>query len=381
MRVALVNYGGDFSARATPEQALGELRTLTSWAQALRLAGANVTVFQGFHRDAKAHLDGIDYELVAGRFSPRLSRRRIPWRMHRAVKRWQPDIVHLNGLLYGAQARFLRGSLPASSHLVLQHHGEQPDDGVVRHLQRWGLSAADAFFFTARSLAEGWQRRGLIRTSQPIIEILEGSSHLQTLDPSAARAASGLVGNPIFLWAANLDANKDPLTILDGFEATLSELPEARLYMAWRLEILLPEVRQRIATSPALQSHVELLGPIPYADIEPLFNSADFLLQGSHRESCGFSVTDALACGAVPIVSDIPTFRVLTQDGAVGHLWPTGNAEALRRVMLTAAKQTHRPSRQEVRRFFEEHLSFEAIGHQALMAYVDLQRGLNSAAL
>lgn len=372
IRIALVNYGGDFSAEANAEQALSGIRTLAHWASAVQGAGAEVKVFQGFHRDDHAHLEGIDYRLIAGRFSPRLPRRHIPWRLHRAVSRWRPDVVHLNGLLYGIQARWLSFSLPAASALVLQHHGEPPDRGFIRRLQRWGLGAADGFFFTARGLAAPWRDSRLLRDSQPIFEILEGSSRLQLMERSAARAISGLKGDPIFLWAANLDANKDPLTILDGFEAALPELPKARLYMAWRLGSLLPEVRQRIAASDLLQQHVELLGTIPYAEIQPLFNSADFLLQGSQRESCGFAVADALACGSIPIVTDIPTFRVLTREGTLGKLWPHGDAGALREALLATARDPERPSRRAIRHGFDAHLSFEAIGQQALAAYVQL---------
>ncbi|MEM7353960.1 MAG: glycosyltransferase family 4 protein [Acidobacteriota bacterium] len=372
MRVVLVNYGGDFAADAEPEAVLDELRSVEDWAGALRKAGADVVVVQGFHREARCQRAGIDYRFVAGRFSPRLSRKRIPWRLHRVVRRLAPDVVHLNGLLYGLQARALGRSLPRATRLVLQHHGERPDEGLAAHVQRWGLRAADGFFFTSPEMAEPWRARGLIPESRPVFGIMEGSSRFLRMERSAARESTGLTGDPIYLWAANLDANKDPMTVLDGFERSLAELPAARLYLTWRLGNLRPQVEQRIAASAQLRNAVQLLGPKPYAEMEPLYNSADFLLQGSHREGSGYAVADALACGTIPVVTDIASFRFMTAQGVVGALWPPGDATALHQAILRLAAQPRPAQRQAARNLFERHLSLPVIGRQAVDAYRQL---------
>ena len=109
MRVVIVNYGGDFAAGMEPEAAIDALRGLTGWAEAVRGAGAEVTVVQGFDRDGRLRRAGVDYVFVAGRFTPRLSRRRLPRRLHRAVARLEPGAVHVNGLIYAI-------SIPVPSH-------------------------------------------------------------------------------------------------------------------------------------------------------------------------------------------------------------------------------------------------------------------------
>ena len=375
MRVVLVNYGGDFAADAEPERVLDELRSLSDWAIALRDAGVDVAVAQGFHRAARVRRDGIDYRFIGGRFTPSLSRKRIPWRLHRAVRRLEPDVVHLNGLHYGLQARALRQALPATARLVLQHHGERPDEGVAAHLQRWGLRAADGFFFTSLEMAEPWRQRRLIPDTRAVFGIMEGSSRFRLMDRAAAREISGLAGDPVFLWAANLDANKDPLTVLDGFESVVDDLPDARLYMTWRVDGLLPQVRRRLAESSRLGGRVELLGTLPYERMEQYFNSADFLLQGSHREGSGYAVADALACGTVPVVTDIASFRFMTSDGSIGALWTPGDAAALRRAILAATARPLAAQRQAARDLFEKHLSLPIIGRQAARAYRRLRSG------
>ncbi len=370
VRIVIVNYSGDFAPDAEPGAVLDGLRALTGWAEAVRAAGAEVVVVQGAGVDARLRRRGVDYVLVAGRFTPRRARRRLPLRLHRAVRDLEPQAVHLNGLLYAHQGRLLRRRLPAGCPLVLQHHGESPDRGPARFIQRWGLAAADGLFFTGRETAAPWRR--LLAPRQLLFEIMEGSSRFAPEDRAAARAESGWTGRPVFLWTGNLDANKDPLTVLSGFEHALRELPEARLYMAYRFHPLLAEVRRRIAESDRLLGAVELLGAIAYERMESCYNSADFFLQGSYKEGSGFALADAMACGTVPVVTDIPSFRYMTDSGAAGALWPPGDAGALGAAILELARRPVEPQRRAARALFERRLSFEVIGRRAVRAYRQL---------
>ncbi|MHC5035185.1 MAG: glycosyltransferase family 4 protein, partial [Planctomycetota bacterium] len=328
MRVMIVNYACA-AHLASPETLLDEYWLLTGWAESLRDLGVEVTVVQGFRAEERRRRGEIDYRFVRGPFAPRLSRWWLPLRAHRSIASQAPDVVHLNGLLYALQARHLRRLLPPGCPLVLQHHAERPARGAAAAVQHWGLAAADGFFFTGREMALPWRRRGLLRAHQPVFEIMEGISRFSYRDRAAARADSGMHGRPVFLWAGNLIPGKDPLTVLDGFERILGELPGARLYMAYRSDEMLPQVRRRLAASPFLERTVELLGSLPYAAMEERFNSADFLLQGSVYEGSGIALADALACGVVPVVTDIPSFRFMTGNGRVGALWRPGDAGAL----------------------------------------------------
>ena len=374
MRVTLVNYG-HFAHHTTAEAVIEEFRTLRGWAEGLRDAGADVTVVQGFTRDAAFVRGTIGYRFVSGRFAPQLRRWRIPRRLHRTIVRGSPDVVHVNGMLYAAQAYDLRRRLPDSVAVVVQHHAARPRRGPWSLVERLGLGTADGFIFTGADTATPWRESGAIRDGQSVFEIMEGSSRFRMRERAEARARTGTEGDPVCLWTGNLDANKDPLTVLAGFEAALADLPRARLFMAYRNTELLSQVQARVASSPRLSAAVEMIGAVPYDDTEALYNSADVFLQGSHREGSGYALADAMACGVVPVVTDIPSFRFMTGAGEIGALWPPGDAAALRTALVARAGEPLAAQRRATRTFFDEHLAFDVVGRQALDAYREVLAG------
>ncbi len=145
---------------------------------------------------------------------------------------------------------------------------------------------------------------------------MEASSPFRHRDRAAARATTGLRGDPVLLWTGNLYPNKDPLTILAGLERLLARLPGARLYMAWRYASLLRQVEARIAASETLRPAVTLLGEIPHGQIEAYYNSADFFVQGSAKEGSGIALLDALACGDE--VWNLSVAHKLAMEGVFG---------------------------------------------------------------
>lgn len=367
---------------ATSEEVLGRYRSLTGWAGALVQAGADgVAVVQEFHRDQTVRLDGVTYHFVAGG----------PETVARAISRLGPEVVHVNGMIFPLRVRHLRWRLPARTALVVQDHGGVRDEHpgfrswTWRARHRFGLRAADGFLFTARALAAPWQRAGIIGAAQPVYEIIEASSDL--LPPSlegpaeaAGAAADPLPGQPALLWVGALDANKDPLTILDGFEQALPRLPEAVLTMVFIEAPLLPEVQRRVAASARLVNRVRLVGWIDHARLPALYQSADLFVLGSRHEASGYALIEAQAFGVTPVVTDIPAFRVITGDGHAGRLYPVGDAAAFARAVEELGATDLRARRNVVRAHFEGNVSWPALGRRALEIYRDVlerrQRGV-----
>jgi glycosyltransferase involved in cell wall biosynthesis len=382
MHVSLLNYIYDAEYK-TVDALLGRYLSLTGWAESLLAAGAQrVTVLQRFDRDIDMQRGGVDYLFRSG------ARQRgrswsDPRRLHRAVAVLRPDVAHVNGMMFPIQTWQLRRALPHEAALIVQDHGGVPMTGRtigarLRHaVKRAGLRAADGFMFTAAEQAQPWQAAGLIGAHQPIYQVVEASRPVQPMAPAAARAATGVRGDPALLWVGHLDANKDPLTVLAGFERALPHLPGARLTMTYMNDTLLPAVRARLAASPALSERVDLHGRVPYELIAAYFSAADIFVQGSYREGSGYALIEALICGATPVVTDIPSFRAITavngaSVAAYGALWPPGDAAALAAALIAVGQGDLRQRRMELIDYASRTLTWEAIGRRALTVYQDL---------
>jgi glycosyltransferase involved in cell wall biosynthesis len=374
MHVVQVNpsFGADLT---DPDALLAHYDTLVGWSEALLEAGAaRVTVVQAFGTDADLRRNGVDYAFRADAAPPAPRRWARLRRLVSTVAVAGADVVHLNGLAFPRPIASLRRALPAEVALVVQDHSGGPPEPIVGsagalrgRLWRSLLRGVDAFLFTASAQAEAWRQAGLIRPQQAVHAVLEGSRRLDRLPRAEARRVSGVSGSPGLLWVGRLDRNKDPLTVLAGFEG--ARLPDSRLTMVHASDELLPEVRGRLAASPFLRERVRLIGRVPHEEMAAFFSAADVFVLGSHKEGSGYSLLEALCCGAVPVVTDIPSFRAIAGDAFAGLLWAPDQVEALAQALLRLREEDLEALGAVARAHFEAHLSWKAIGQRALQVY------------
>ena len=174
------------------------------------------------------------------------------------------------------------------------------------------------------------------------------------------------------LWVGRLNANKDPLTILEGFAQALARLPGAVLTMIYDGDELLAAVRARLLTSPTLSARVRLVGRVPHPLMPAFYSAADLFVVGSHHEGSGYALIEACACGLVPVVPSIPTFRVLTAGGSLGALWQPGDAASFARALVEVGQRNLTAARAQVGAHFDRSLTWSAVGRRAMAIYQDL---------
>jgi glycosyltransferase involved in cell wall biosynthesis len=373
-RVVVVGMYLDRVARSPDALLAGGWRNFGRTAAAARRAGAGMTMVQAAWEDGEREIDGVLCCFVRERGDPFIrlpggrTVRRRPRRLLERVAALAPEVIHFQGLLLPRELRALAAALPGIP-IVAQDHGTKCPGGWRRWWYRWGFAPLAGVAFTARSQAAPFFSAGLFRPGLPVFEVVEVSSPFTPGDQHAARSATGLDGDPCVLWAGNLDANKDPLTVLAAVAQVTSELPGLRLHMCFRRAPQLDAARAWIAADPALAARVRLLGEVPHAEIEMHHRAADFLVQASHAESCGGAVVEALACGTTPLVTDIPSFRRITGEGKCGALVPVGDAVAFASAIRDWSRRDRATLRLRAREHFERDLSFDAIGRQLCAAY------------
>jgi glycosyltransferase involved in cell wall biosynthesis len=383
MHIVQVNYA--YAADLTdPDALLERFSTLTGWSEAV-LSGhvgqvgrvgqveqvGKVSVVQRFGRDGVVTRRGIQYLFRRERGGPTPDRWSACCRVARAVATLHPDVVHVNGLGFLVPTWWMRQRLPASVAIVMQDHaGGQPRGGRLRgHVQRRLMAAVDGFLFTSVEQAAPWQRAGCITPRQRLHQVLESSTTFAEMPRDGARGASSVEGDPAILWVGRLNANKDPLTVLDGVERALRELPGGRLTMVYGEGDLEAAVRERVEQSSVLRSRVRLVGRVPAQRMPAFYSAADLFVLGSHHESCGYALLEALACGAVPVVTDVPSFRAVTDDGRIGRLWPPGDAGACARALVEAGQLDLAVEQRRVIAHFAQTLSWPAVGRAAAEIY------------
>ncbi|MBF0472936.1 MAG: glycosyltransferase family 4 protein [Nitrospirae bacterium] len=368
MKVAIVNYNYNKDANS-PDALLDQLITLTGWAEGLRRAGADVTVFLRFNTNIVIERKGIKYNFIFDHFGQTLKWFEMPFRLHWTIAKKRPDIVHINGFQFPFQSLILRKTLPFSTAVILQNHGEKPKRLPKRLFQYLMLHGMDGYIFTAKENSKPWIKSKIIESMDKVFTVMEGSTLFSRRDRETCRKITGFKGSPIFLWVGRLDGNKDPLTVLKGFDLALEKLPNARLYMIFKKTGLISLVEEIIKKRKRLHNAVELIGAVAHSEMEYYYNSSDYYLLGTHYEGSGYALVESLACGVVPIISDIPSSRLMTGDGEIGRLWRVGDHIDCAEKIIDAATKPLNKQADAAYRYYLEHLSFNAIGRGALEIY------------
>jgi glycosyltransferase involved in cell wall biosynthesis len=368
LRAAHISFFCDPQQRE-PEQLLRDWPSLPDIAECASNAGNQITVIQACQTTQRLVRNGVEYHFLPfGHTRGEAAARRFA----ELLGTLAPDVLHVHGLDFPHDVLALAACC-AKTPILLQDHASRVPRLWRRPLARRGFRTASGIAFCSTEQAKPFTAARLITPKTKVYAIPESTSRFQAGDKDKARRATSVTGDPAILWVGHLNANKDPLTVLSGISQAARLLPRLQMYCCFGTAPLLADVERRIARDPHLQNRIHLVGRVPHGRVEQMMQAADLFVSGSHREGSGYSVIEALACGLHPVVTDIPSFRSLTGNGSVGHIWPRGNALKLSESLIAAAARPSAESRTIARRHFEQELSFEAVGRKLTSAYEELR--------
>ncbi|KGE52590.1 glycosyltransferase family 4 protein [Xanthomonas axonopodis pv. vasculorum] len=349
------------------EQVFAQWPSLADIAEAVASAGVQVSAIQASALNTRLRRQGVDYRFAdLHRRGSAVRARTLAALLHEIGA----DVLHVHGLEFAGDARRLARLLPQLP-ILLQDHANRPPRWWARSLWRARYSAAAGIAFTSLELAQPFVRARLFGRSTQLFAIPESSSRFSPGDRLQARGQTRLHGDPCVVWIGHFSPAKDPLCVLDAVAMAARLLPGLRLWCVFDQAPLMAQVQQRLRADPQLARCVHLLGKVEHAHVQELLRAADIFVSASHAESCGYAALEAYACGCLPLLTAIPSFRALSDDGAVGELWPVGDASALSELLLRVSRQ--RPSRAQVRAHFDARLSFDAVGRRWAQAYTQLR--------
>lgn len=321
------------------------------------------------HADYTGELirDGIEYHF----FKRRNNFLQIPFQTHRLISEKKPDLVLMQGFVFPLQVLFLRKKIGKGPIILVQHRGESPA-GKKKIFQKMADSSIDGYIFSAAGNAEPWLKAGIISSKNKCFEMPSASTLFNSRDKAGSKTRTGMGTGINFLWSGRLNANKDPITVLKAFEKYDRDCPDSFLWMIFNEGEILDDVKLLIEKSTSLKNRVKLVGKLPHKEMEDWYNAADYFISASWHESGSFALIEAMACGCIPIVTNIPPAMKAIDNGKAGYFFEPGDVDGLSKVLLGLDHSRIEEFSSRVVKRFEDEFSAKAVANRLFLIYENL---------
>jgi len=249
---------------------------------------------------------------------------------------------------------------------VVQHHSETPLRHYKSVLQKIADRFVAAYFFPSLEQARPWISKGQIKSIEKVHEVMEVPSVFHPVDRELARSITKVVSSTVYLWVGRLDENKDPITMIKAFIPFARDYASVSLYIIYQRDELIDQVKKLLVEAPDISGRIFLVGKVEHDQLLYWFNSTDFIISTSHYEGMGVAVTEAMSCGCIPVLSDIPSFRRMTNDAECGLLFKAGDVTGLRTMLNMSLTMNSSVQREKTLAQYRNNLSAEAISNKML---------------
>jgi glycosyltransferase involved in cell wall biosynthesis len=361
MRVAFV-LGSTPPRHQEEDDLQAAVETKGDWlgdeAAAVAALGHDVSVHLMYRKEGDVSHRGVDWFFRR----PALTHRRLQKgkeyapALFRSLEAWKPDLVHFQIISHAVNyALFVRWARKRGVPVVGQQHGYPISSFFWNNIPLgWAARHSDAVIFLTRYHQDLYCRKFKIPRERTHVIPVGYNEYFGPRDREACRAGTGLEGDPVIIWAAILNFRKDPMTVLRAFRGASARFPDARLYMAGSGPME-DEIRTLVAGDADLSRSVTLMGYVNNRDLPDFYNAADIYVMASHWEGFAISSMEAMACGAVPVLTNIPCFAEQTDGGRLGLLFEPGSERELEERLIHAIE--NRQWRETVRRALPEHIA------------------------
>jgi glycosyltransferase involved in cell wall biosynthesis len=323
----------------------------------------NITSIHSIDHDGKLERNGVNYIFIKRSFTDGV----LSSKINDQIKALNADAVIVHGLGFPWQVLQLQRSLTRKTKLFIQNHAERPFRSHKVWLQKLVDRNADGYFFASHGLAEAWIKKGQIKNSEKIHEVMEVSSVFMPMSRETAQEKISINGHHNYLWVGRLNANKNPLLAVRAFLQFINTQPAAKLYLIFQENDLLPEINRMLEMNADKRKQIILVGQVQHSDLAYWYNSVDYIISTSFYEGSGVAVCEAMSCGCYPVLSDIASFRMMTDEGRNGMLFRSNDEKALLDALQNTSKLSPN-TRNGIINWFNERLSFQAIANSMLSA-------------
>lgn len=245
----------------------------------------------------------------------------------------KPDILHAHyATSYG-----LAGAVCNHHPFVVTAWG---DDVLIdperswpyRVLVRWVMSRADLLTSMAGHMTELIVKRGYAERER--ILTLPFGVDTSLFNPEHRHSEVARSGMTV-ISTRHLAPEYDVETLIRAVPIILSKLPGTRFRIVGAGERR--SYLEGLSATLGLAKSVDFLGALEHHVLAGMLGEADIFVSTSRSDGNNISLNEAMACGAFPVVSDIPANREWIVDGENGLFFPVGNATKLAEQVIIAA--------------------------------------------
>jgi L-malate glycosyltransferase len=254
--------------------------------------------------------------------------RLILWRL-------RPDLVHVHWAHFAvAAARVWSGPLAVTAWGSDIYRQEQFGDTQWRALSR-ALSRANLLTCDSEDLARAMiQRCGLAEGS---VQVVQWGVDVDGFTSGKSELANelGIADRPVILSARNFTPIYNQETVVEAFALARESVPSAFLLMKNYdgNPAYLRSIRERIRQL-GLEQDCRIIERVPYEKMPDLYRAAKVTVSVPLSDATSMSLLEAMACGSLPLMSDLPSVREWIDDGENGYLVSPMDVEAIARFMV-----------------------------------------------
>jgi len=282
---------------------------------------------------------------------PRLRNLALGIAIRRLVRRIRPDVLHAHQVSPDGWLAAVSCFHP----LLITAWGSDlflgPSVGRRFALSiRWALRRADCVSCVSESLAQVARSLG---ADPARLEVAPWGIDTAVFCPAAGstalRARLGLGPGPVVLSPRAIRPVYNPLDIAQAVPRVLEQVPDAQFVIrTYTLDPGLLARFQAIIEAHNATEAVRYVGDLPDDEaIADLYRIADVAVSVPSSDGAPLSVLEAMACGAVPVLSELPSLREWVQDRREALFVPVGDVAAIADAIVRLLH--HEPLRREMR--------------------------------
>jgi glycosyltransferase involved in cell wall biosynthesis len=249
---------------------------------------------------------------------------RAVWQLHRAVQKFQPDIIHAHMMTGALLAWVLKPFHPFK--LVTTVHNEFEKSAIL-------MGLGDLVVGVSEAVAESMIKRGVSREKVCVImNGVIGSPRLSKQLPEAKKLSRPAIG-----FVGGLHPRKGVDDLIEAFKITAEKVPEARLYIVGGGPYREAYEKQAVATG--VGDRIVFFG----GQKEPraFLLGFDLFVLPSHADPAPLVLAEARGCGCAVIGTSVGGIPEMLAEGKAGVLVPPQRpdllAEAMTRVLSDEA--------------------------------------------